>query len=88
MWEVKSINVKDLGKKLFLDSGTLTPVLKSLEAKGFVHRMRSKKDERMLLVEITDLGQKLKEKAAEIPEELPAVKKPSHGDKQPHFPAR
>jgi len=70
MWEVKSINVKDLGKKLFLDSGTLTPVLKSLEAKGFVHRMRSKKDERMLLVEITDLGQKLKEKAAEIPEKM------------------
>ena len=52
-WEQKKINVKDLGKKLFLDSGTLTPVLKSLEAKGYVFRSRSKDDERFLMVEIT-----------------------------------
>ena len=40
MWEVKEINVKELGKRLFLDSGTLTPLLKKLEAKGFVERNR------------------------------------------------
>lgn len=66
-WEQKKINVKELGKKLYLDSGTLTPVLKSLEAKGFVHRYRSTQDERVLLVEITEAGEALKEKAKAIP---------------------
>ncbi len=69
-WEHKKINVKELGKKLYLDSGTLTPVLKSLEAKGFVNRYRSAEDERVLLVEITEAGEALKEKALHIPEEL------------------
>ena len=67
LWGEKKINVKELGKKLFLDSGTLTPVLKSLEAKGFVRRYRSTEDERVLLVEITESGEKLKEKAMYIP---------------------
>ena len=66
-WEQKKINVKELGKKLYLDSGTLTPVLKSLEAKGFVHRYRSTEDERVLLVEITEAGEALKQQAATIP---------------------
>ncbi|MBE6885036.1 MAG: MarR family transcriptional regulator [Ruminococcaceae bacterium] len=66
-WEEKKINVKELGKKLFLDSGTLTPVLKSLEAKGYVKRYRLPEDERLLMVEITVEGEKLKEKAIEIP---------------------
>ena len=66
-WEQKKINVKELGKKLYLDSGTLTPVLKSLEAKGFVHRYRSTQDERVLLVEITEAGEALKEQAKAIP---------------------
>lgn len=66
-WEIKKINVKELGKKLFLDSGTLTPVLKSLEAKGFVRRYRSAEDERVLIVEITESGEKLKEKAVLVP---------------------
>ena len=69
-WEYKKINVKELGKKLFLDSGTLTPVLKSLETKGFVRRYRSADDERVLTVEITDKGVALKEKAAHVPEAL------------------
>ena len=51
MWEKKTINVKELGAKLYLDSGTLTPVLKSLESKGYVYRHRSLKDERVLLVD-------------------------------------
>lgn len=69
-WEEKKINVKHLGEKLFLDSGTLTPVLKSLEAKGFVSRYRSKEDERILTVEITPEGEALKEKAVEIPQKM------------------
>lgn len=67
LWEQKTVNVKALGEYLYLDSGTLTPLLKKLEAKGFVTRMRSEKDERNLVVAITDEGEKLKEKAAEIP---------------------
>ena len=69
-WEGKKINVKELGKKLFLDSGTLTPVLKSLEAKGYVHRYRSAEDERVLLVEITQGGEALKEKVLSIPQKI------------------
>ena len=69
-WEKKKINVKELGKKLFLDSGTLTPVLKSLEAKGYVRRYRSSEDERVLLVEITESGEKLKEKAVSVPQHV------------------
>lgn len=69
-WEEKKINVKHLGEKLFLDSGTLTPVLKSLEAKGFVSRYRSKEDERILTVEITPEGEALKEKAVGIPQKM------------------
>ena len=62
-------SLKDLGKKLFLDSGTLTPVLKSLETKGYVKRYRSKEDERVLLVEITKAGDNLKEKAGKVEKE-------------------
>ena len=69
-WEKKKINVKDLGKKLFLDSGTLTPVLKSLEAKGLVRRYRSSEDERVLIVEITESGEALKEKAITVPQHV------------------
>lgn len=69
-WEEKSLSVKELGKKLFLDSGTLTPVLKSLEAKGYVTRQRSKDDERVLLVKITDEGERLREKVTEVPEKI------------------
>lgn len=67
LWEEYEINVKELGKKLYLDSGTLTPLLKKLEAKGYITRNRSKEDERNLVVKITDSGKALKEKACEIP---------------------
>ena len=70
LWEKKSINVKDLGKRLFLDSGTLTPLLKSLEAKGLVNRTRSTNDERILLVTITEKGNTLKEKAQNFPVQM------------------
>ena len=67
MWEKQCVNVKELGECLYLDSGTLTPLLKKLEAKGFLTRVRSEKDERNLVVTITDKGEKLKEQAVEIP---------------------
>ena len=67
MWEQKEITVKALGEKLFLDSGTMTPVLKSLEAKGYVTRKRSTTDERSVSVFLTDSGEVLKERAVEVP---------------------
>lgn len=70
MWDKKEINVKDLGACLYLDSGTLTPVLKKLEEKGYVSRSRSKEDERVLIVSITDQGEQLKDRALEIPEKI------------------
>ena len=67
MWERKEITVKALGEKLFLDSGTMTPVLKSLESKGYVTRKRSTTDERSVSVFLTDCGEALKKKAVDIP---------------------
>ena len=66
-WEYKSMNVKKLGEKLYLDSGTLTPVLKKLESKGYITRERSTKDERNLIVKITEEGEALKKKAVFVP---------------------
>ncbi|MBR2560974.1 MAG: MarR family transcriptional regulator [Eubacterium sp.] len=70
LWEYGEISAKELGKKLFLDSGTLTPVLKSLEKKGFVSRSRSAEDERVLLVSVTDTGIRLREQAVKVPEKI------------------
>lgn len=70
MWEHKELRVKEVGKLLYLDSGTLTPVLKKLEEKGFVTRRRSDTDERDVIVTITKSGEALKEKAVRIPEQL------------------
>ena len=67
LWEEKEINVKALGKRLYLDSGTLTPVLKRLEQKNLISRQRDSKDERNLIVRLTTEGERLKEKAVEIP---------------------
>lgn len=69
-WEKGETNVKDLGKMLFLDSGTLTPVLKTLESKGFITRERSKEDERNLIVKITESGLNLQEKCCDIPQKV------------------
>ena len=56
LWEEREISVKQLGNRLYLDSGTLTPLLKSLETKGYVTRCRSEADERVVLVRLTDTG--------------------------------
>jgi len=69
-WEQGAISVKELGQKLYLDSGTLTPVLKSLEAKGYVTRRRSPEDERVLIAALTDEGAALQEAAAKIPAQI------------------
>ena len=70
LWEKKQINVKELGHCLYLDSGTLTPVLKKLESKGYVERIRSKEDERNVEIHITKEGENLKEKAVDIPQKM------------------
>ena len=70
LWEKEQLNVKELGSMLYLDSGTLTPLLKKLEAKGYVTRQRSHEDERNLIICITEKGDALKEKAASIPKEI------------------
>ncbi len=67
LWEQKEITVKALGERLFLDSGTMTPVLKSLEAKGFVSRQRSALDERSVTVSSTPAGEELKNDAVQVP---------------------
>lgn len=72
LWEHGQMSVKELGEKLFLDSGTLTPVLKSLEQKGHLVRRRSEADERVLLLTLTAGGEALKERAISIPQQLAA----------------
>lgn len=67
MWEEKQCSVKELGKRLYLDSGTLTPVLKSLEQKGYIRRFRCETDERVLIAEVTDQGERLRESVKNIP---------------------
>ena len=67
LWEHQCMTVKEIGDYLFLDSGTLTPLLKKLEAKGVITRTRSTKDERNLDVALTEAGAVLREKALHIP---------------------
>jgi DNA-binding MarR family transcriptional regulator len=70
LWEKKSLNVKALGKCLYLDSGTLTPLLKKLEKQDLIKRERSMEDERNLIVTITEKGEELKKKAIDIPNKI------------------
>jgi DNA-binding MarR family transcriptional regulator len=70
MWEHGTINVKELGKYLYLDSGTLTPLLKKLEQKGYIKRSRDTKDERVVNVTITQQGKELKSKLVSVPGDM------------------
>jgi DNA-binding MarR family transcriptional regulator len=82
LWERDAQRVSDIGAALYLDSGTLTPLLKKLEVLGFVERIRSKEDERQVIVSLTSGGRKLQAKSQSIPAcvleasgcELPAVR--------------
>ncbi|NLO10544.1 MAG: MarR family transcriptional regulator [Clostridiales bacterium] len=70
LWEEDDITVKNLGNRLFLDSGTLTPLLKKLETQGYITRNRSEKDERNVYIGLTDKGKDFQDEALLIPEEL------------------
>ena len=70
LWERGSVSVKELGEALYLDSGTLTPLLKKMEAKGLLTRRRSTEDERSLLVSLTEKGLALRERALSVPAQM------------------
>ncbi|MBR2383501.1 MAG: MarR family transcriptional regulator [Anaerotignum sp.] len=70
LWEHEKLTVKELGKILYLDSGTLTPLLKKLETKGLLKRERSREDERNLFILLTEEGIAMKDKALHIPYEM------------------
>ena len=80
LWEHKKLSVKELGEHLYLDSGTLTPLLKTLEKKGLVNRHRCTEDERVLFAEITKEGMELREKALEVPIKMSSCVKISKED--------
>ena len=67
LWERDGVAVKEVGERLHLDSGTLTPLLKRLEQAGLIKRTRSTEDERQVLIDLTSQGQALKEKARAVP---------------------
>ena len=70
LWEHEQMSVSELGECLYLNSATLTPVLKRLEAKGYISRKRSTADERSVIVSITDEGLKLQDRALEVPYQM------------------
>ncbi len=76
LWEKESVTVGQLGSILHLDAGTLTPLLKTLEKEGYVTRERSKEDERVTIISITQKGNNLKEKCKDIPIELSRKESP------------
>ena len=73
LWERDGVPVKDIGERLFLDSGTLTPLLKRLEAAQLIKRTRNTADERQVLIALTPQGQALKEKAMTVPQSILAA---------------
>lgn len=70
LWEERSLSVKDLGARLYLDSGTLTPLLKKMEAQGLVSRKRSVADERSVIVSLTEEGEELRTRALGVPAKI------------------
>lgn len=70
VWEYEKITVKEMGNKLHLDSGTLTPVLKKLLSMELIDKYRDKDDDRVVIVEVTEKGRKMKEEIIEVPEKM------------------
>ncbi len=70
LWEEDNITVKALGERIYLDSGTLTPLLKKMEVQKLIKRLRSTSDERNVYISLTEEGQALKEKAAAVPQQI------------------
>ena len=67
LWEKDGISVSEIGEKLMLDNGTLSPLLKKMEQEGYVERKRSREDDRVVEITLTDKGRALQEKAEDIP---------------------
>jgi DNA-binding MarR family transcriptional regulator len=80
LWERDGVPVKEIGERLFLDSGTLTPLLKRLEAAHLLKRTRSAEDERQVLISLTSQGQTLREKARTVPQAILAASACSLGE--------
>jgi MarR family transcriptional regulator, organic hydroperoxide resistance regulator len=80
LWEHDDVPVKEIGERLFLDSGTLTPLLKRLEAAGLIKRTRSKQDERQVLIALTAQGKALHDQAKLLPEAILAASACSIGE--------
>ncbi len=72
LWERDGLSVKELGEQLYLDSGTLTPLLKKMESQGLVRRSRNARDERSVTITLSEQGKALRERAVSIPERLGA----------------
>lgn len=70
LWEEEKISIKELGEKLYLDSGTISPVVKKLVKQGLLEKFRFKEDERIVMVKLTEKGKAMKEEIIEIPERL------------------
>ena len=70
LWEEDGIRVSDLCRRLYLDNGTVTPLLKKMEAEGYIDRVRESRDERVVTVRLTEKGRALKEAARDIPEAI------------------
>jgi len=70
LWERKQVTVKKMGELLYLDSGTLTPLLKKMEAAGLLLRSRDREDERSVIVRLTETGEQLKDQAVKIPDKI------------------
>ena len=80
LWERDGVPVKDIGERMFLDSGTLTPLLKRLEAAQLIKRTRNPADERQVLIALTSQGHALKEKARAVPQSILAASACSIGE--------
>ena len=80
LWETPCVSSRQLGRRLFLDSGTLTPVLKKLETMGYVNRNRDERDERNLIVTLTEEGAALKKQAAVVPQLMASCIRIEPGD--------
>lgn len=70
IWQEKKCHVTELGKKLYLDTGTISPLIRKLKEKGYITLSRDKDDERVQIITVTDLGMKLREKALSVPENM------------------
>ncbi|MED4008341.1 MarR family transcriptional regulator [Priestia aryabhattai] len=80
LWEHETLSVKKMGKLLYLDSGTLTPMLKRMQDQELVIRERSHEDERVVFISLTEKGKKLRDKACHIPEEVFSMTNKSQGE--------